>query len=73
MGVPSLPGSPATSILVSNNLDFPTGVEMICTHMPLLLELDKIMEETKYNINAIHQAQLQKIARYKWKDSHRLL
>lgn len=53
--------------IINNILDFKIGVEIIITHMPLLLELENITDDT----NIICQTQLQNLIRYKWNDNYK--
>jgi hypothetical protein len=41
-------------------INFKIVVEIVITHMPLVIELDTIVDETNNNTNVIHPEQLQK-------------
>jgi hypothetical protein len=54
--------------IISNVVDFKVVVEIITSHMSLLVELGNIMEgEVNTKLNATSQTHTLKITSYKWK------
>ena len=59
--------------IINSILGFKIGVEIISSHMPLLLELEKITGDTNNNTNIICQTQLQKLVRCIWNNNYKYL
>lgn len=57
--------------ITNNILGFKNGVEIISSHMLLLLELEKVTDDTNNNTNIICQTQLQKLVRYKRNNTYK--
>jgi hypothetical protein len=61
----------ASEGILRHILDFKIGVEVISTHMPLLIELDNIVQDRNNEINRVSHTRSQDLIRYKWNDKYK--
>jgi hypothetical protein len=60
----------ASEGILRNITYFKIGVEVVTNHMPLLIELDNIMEEINNLVNRVSHTKSQDLIRYKWNDKY---
>jgi hypothetical protein len=60
----------ASEGLLKHIIDFRIGVEVISTHMPLVIELDNIIQGGSSQINRVSHTQSQELTRFKWNEKY---